>query len=467
MTDPDLLIVGGDVVTMDDERRVVRGATVAVVDGRIAAIGPEAQLRSSYPDAVEIDARDNVVIPGLINAHQHTTADPFARSLIPDNITSQESIFDWVVPMHAEVDGDDDELTATLTAVENLTHGVTTLLEPGTVAHPLRVAAGLTAAGIRGRVGRWGWDVDGVPYSLPAAESLAAQEETVRALPASGPVTGWVTLVGHDLASDELFCGAAELAARLDVGVTWHMSPGPNDVESYAKRSGLRPIMHLDRLGVLGPRLLLGHAVWLDDDELDAIVTTRTGVASCPGAYLRLGQGFTRAGRHAELARRGGRLALGTDAHNAGDVSDVLHAAYLLAALDRDRGEDAFGLRADTAFALATIDGARAVGLDHLVGSLEVGKLADLVVLDATGPTWTPRGELALHLVYGAAGANVRDVVVNGRVVVQDRKMTGVDTAALRREAYDRSASLLRRAGIHAKHRWPIVDAAEYAEAPR
>jgi 5-methylthioadenosine/S-adenosylhomocysteine deaminase len=456
-----LLVVGGDVVTMGPGREVVTDATIAVEGGRIAAVGTAAAMRTRFPGTPELDARDCVVIPGLVNAHQHTTADPLVRSAIPDDLSATESIFDWAVPLHAAVTGDDDELSATLTAVESLTRGVTTLLEPGTVAHPPRVAAGLRAAGIRGRVGRWGWDVTGQPYALPADETLAAQAETVNAIGAAGTVTGWVTLVGHDLASDALFTGAADLAARLDTGVTWHLSPGPEDAVAYAKRAGTRPVLHLRDLGVLGPRLLLGHAVWLDGAELDAVLESGTAIASCPGAYLRLGQGFTRAGRHGELVRRGGRLALGCDSHNAGDVPDVLRAAWLLAALEKDRGGP-WSLRADEAFALATIDGARAVGLGDLVGSIEVGKAADLVVLDAREPAWTPRGDLATQLVWGAPSHTVRDVLVDGAVVVRDRRVITVDVDALRREAAERSAALLRRAGIDMPRRWPLLPAAEY-----
>ncbi|MFF4772175.1 amidohydrolase family protein [Microtetraspora fusca] len=461
----DLLVVGGDVVTMAPGREVVTGAAIAVAGGRIAAIGAPGELRARFPGSPELDARECVVIPGMVNAHQHTTADPLVRSMIPDDISSQEAIFDWIVPLHDQVSGDDDELAAALTAAESLLRGVTTLLDPGTVAHPLRVAAGLASAGIRARVGRWGWDVPGVAHALPAAETLALQEETVRALSQGGTVTGWVTLVGHDLASDELFTGAAELAERLDVGLTWHISPSAADTRAYAERAGTSPVLHFRRLGVLGPRLLLGHAVWLDDAEIDAVVESGTAVASCPGAYLRLGQGYGRAGRHAELVRRGGRVALGGDSHNAGDVPDVLATARLLAALERDRDETPV-LRADQVFALATIDGARAAGLGGLVGSVEVGKAADLVIMDTRDLSWTPRGDLATHLVWGAPTHTVRDVLVDGRVVVRDRRLTMLDADALRREATDRSAALLRRAGLDVPHRWPVVPADSYARRP-
>ncbi|BCJ56980.1 amidohydrolase family protein [Micromonospora endophytica] len=457
----DLLVVGADLVTMAPGREVVTASTVAIADGRIAAIGPAAALRAAYPGTPELDATGCVVVPGLVNAHQHTTADPLVRSTIPDDVPAQRAIFDWIVPLHAAVDGDDDELSATLTAVEALSHGVTTLLEPGTVAHPTRVARGLRTAGIRARVGCWGWDTPGAPYALPAADALAAQADTVAALAGDALVTGWITLVGHDLASDELFTGAAELAQRLDVPMTWHLSPGPEDAVAYAAAGRARPVLHLRELGVLGPRLLLGHAVWLDDAEVTALVESGTAVASCPGAYLRLGQGFSRAGRHTELRRAGGRLALGTDSHNAGDTPDVWRAARLFAGLERDRGV-ADPLRADEVFALATVDGAAAVGLGDTIGSIEVGKAADLVVLDTRTIAWIPRGDLPTQLVWGAVGHSVRDVLVDGRVVLRDRRITTVDVDALREEAADRRAALLRRSGIDISPRWPTVPATDY-----
>jgi 5-methylthioadenosine/S-adenosylhomocysteine deaminase len=459
----DLLITGADVVTMDAERRVLTGGAIAIVRGTIAAVGATESARARYPSAPELDAEGCIVVPGMVNAHQHTTASPLTRSLVPESVTGDESIFEWSVPTHAAVTADDDEVSAALVATESLLHGVTTLLDPGTVAHPEAVARGLRAAGIRGRVGCWGWDVAGQPHAGTVGEVLERQEATVHAIGTHGTVTGWVTLVGHALASDALFEGAAALAERLDVGITWHLSPSDADVRSYAVRSGLRPVEHLRRLGVLGPRVLLGHAVWIDAAELEALLDSGTAVASCPAAYARLGQGLVRAGRHPELARRGGRVALGCDAHNAGDDPDVLRAAWLLAALDRDRGgPDPF--RADEAFALATVDGAQAVGLGDTVGSIEVGKQADLVVLDGDDLAWTPRGDYALQLVYGSGGRAVRDVLVAGRVVVRDRKVTTLDVAALRTEARRRSAELIDRAGLTARPRWPVSPAPPLAD---
>jgi 5-methylthioadenosine/S-adenosylhomocysteine deaminase len=455
----DLLVAGGDVVTMNDRREVLLGGTVAVAGDRIVAVGSTTELRAAHPAADVLDASGCVVIPGLIDAHQHLTGDPLVRSCIPDLLAPGESIFSWSVPLHGQHTPDDDELSTTLTAVECLRNGTTTVVEAGTVANPDRVAKALEGVGLRGTVGTWGWDVEGVPFSAAADEVLARQREVVTRWPAGGLVEGWVTLVGHSLASDELLAGAADLARQHQVGMTMHMSPTSSDPESYLARTGRRPLVHLDTLGVLGRHLLLAHGVWLDDSEVELVLAREVAIAYTPWAYVRLGQGVSRAGRHAEIVERGGRVALGCDACNAADHHDVHKQAALAAGLARDTRIDPTRFGAHQAFELATIRGAEAIGMDDRIGSLEAGKLADLVVHDARTLDWTPRGDVGLQLVWGTDGRTVRDVVVGGRVVVRDGVCTTVDVDALRAEVATAQRSLLQRAGIEIPHPWPQVTA--------
>ncbi len=453
------IITGGDVVTMNGSRQVLLGGSVVIADGLIAAVGSTAELRAIHPDAAVVDATDCVVTPGMINAHQHLTGDPLIRSCIPDLLAPGASIFDWAVPIHAEHSGDDDELSATLCAVECAQNGVTTVVEAGTVAHPGRVATAMAAVGVRGTVGTWGWDIEEGPFVGSVAEVLERQQAVVEAYPAGGLVEGWVTLVGHDLASDELLVGASELARTLRTGMTMHLSPTSSDPDSYLARTGRRPVTHLHDLGVLGANLLLAHGVWLDDEEIDLVLATRTAIAYCPWAYLRLGQGVTRVGRHAEIVERGGRVALGCDAANAGDVTDILRAAALAAGIARDSRLEPQRFGAHQAFELATIAGAEALGMADRIGSLEVGKQADIVVHQATGWGWSPRGDIGLQLVWGTDGRSVRDVFIAGRPVIRGGRCVTVDAAALRGEALARQQSLLDRAGISIPHVWPQVDA--------
>ncbi len=453
------IVANGDVVTMNGGRQVLIGGAVAIVGELIVAVGSTGDVRAAHPDAEVIDATDCVVTPGMINAHQHLTGDPLVRSCIPDLLAPGASIFEWAVPIHAEHTADDDELSASLCAVECAQNGVTTVIEAGTVAHPDRVAKAMHSVGIRGTVGTWGWDVDEGPFVGTVTEVLERQRSVVEAFPAGGLVEGWVTLVGHDLASDDLLSGAADLARSLGTGLTMHMSPTSSDPEHYLSRTGRRPITHLQHLGVLGPNLLLAHGVWLDDEEIDLILSSRTAIAYCPWAYLRLGQGVTRAGRHAEIVERGGRVALGCDAGNAGDVADILRAAALAAGIARDARLEPQRFGAHQAFELATIAGAEAIGMADRVGSIEVGKRADIVVHQATEWGWSPRGDVGLQLVWGTDGRSVRDVFVDGRAIVRDGHCVTVDAPALRREAREHQRSLLDRAGITIPHVWPHVDA--------
>ncbi|MCF8541991.1 MAG: amidohydrolase family protein [Candidatus Nanopelagicales bacterium] len=453
----DLLVTGGDVVTMNGAREVLVGGAVAVLDGRIVAVGSTSALRATYPGTAELDAAGCVVTPGMVDAHQHHTGDALVRSAIPDDLPLGESIYEWAVPLHAAHTADDDEIASLLTCVESLRSGVTTVVEAGTVAHPDRVADAMTRAGLRGSVGRWGSDTPGLPLSAPADEVLAEAKELLERYPPGGRVTAWVTLVGHSLASDDLLAGAAALARRFEAPMTMHISPSDTDVHDYLSRTGVRPLVHLDRLGVLGPHLVLAHAVHLDDDEVDLLLASRSAVAYCPWAYLRLGQGVAHAGRHAEIVERGGRVALGCDSVNAGDAIDVLRTAALASGLAKDQASDATRLPAAVAFELATIRGADAIGMAGTIGSLEVGKAADLVVHRTDGPGWVPRGDLAHTLVWSTDGRSVRDVVVDGRVVVRDGVCTTVDEVALREAATTARADLLRRAGMSPPSSWPLI----------
>ncbi len=210
---------------------------------------------------------------------------------------------------------------------------------------------------------------------------------------------------------------------------------------------------------MLGSHLLIGHGVWLDDEEVELILASDTAIAYCPWAYLRLGQGVFANGRHAEIVERGGRVALGCDAGNAGDAIDILRVAALAAGIARDARLDATRFGAHEVFELATIAGARAIGMGDRIGSIEVGKQADLVVHRTDTPGWTPRGDVGLQLVWGTDGRSVRDVFVAGRHVVRDGQVTTIDVDALRAAAGDRQRRLLERAGIVVPHVWPQLDA--------
>ena len=442
---------------MNSRREIIRDGAVAIDGATIVAVDKASVLSAQFPDAEILGDAHAVITPGFINAHQHLTGDRLIRSGIPDDLAPSQSIFEWAVPIHAHHTGADDELSATLSCVEQVTNGVTTIVEAGTVAHPDRVATAMRTVGLRGAIGMWGWDVDDGPFAAPPAEVLDRQRALVGRLRSDELVEGWVTLVGHDLMSDELLVGASDLARELHTGLTFHISPSSSDAVAYLARCGVRPLVHFDRLGALGAHVLLAHAVHLDDAECDIVLRTNTAIAYTPWAYLRLGQGVSAHGRHGELHRRGVRIALGCDSENASDALDPLRVAALAAGIAKDQTLDPMSFGAHDAFEMLTIRGAEAIGMADRIGSLEAGKRADLVVHDTSGPHWITRSaDPVLQLVWASDGRSVRDVIVHGRIVIRSGRCLTVDSDALRDAANEASAGLLRRAGLHPRPRWPV-----------
>ena len=456
-TGVDLLIEGGWVVTMDAARTMVRHGAVAVRDGRIVDVGPAAEVGARCAAARRLGGADAVVVPGFVNAHQHLTGDRLVRATIPDTITSEQSIFTWAVPLHAAHRPDDDELSAVCSLAEAATNGITFTVEAGTVAHPERVLAAFERVGVGGTLGSWGSDAPGLPYAGTVDAVLDRQRRVLELTSGHPAVRGWVTLVGHDLMSDELVAAASHLARQSATMLTFHLAPTAADPAAYLARTGQRPVAHLDGLGALGRHVLIGHGVHLDAGEIDTLLATGTAIAYCPWAYLRLGQGVTGAGRHADFLERGGRLALGCDSENAGDAIDVLRAAALAAGLARDTRREPTRFGAHTALELATIGGAEAVGMADELGSLEPGKRADVVVIGTSGERWTPPGlDPVLDLVWASGSRSVSDVVAGGCVVVEGGRCVTVDVDDLRGEVAEAQARLLRDAGLEPRPAWPV-----------
>lgn len=451
-------IVRGTIVTMDAERTIMGNGAVVIEGDVISAVGPYDTLRAQHPDHEVFGSPSDLVVPGYINGHQHLTGDRLIQSSIPDDLAPGEAIFTWVVPIHGEHTGDDDELSATLTLAESLTNGVTTTFEAGTVAHPERIKAAALKLGARLTIGTWGWDIEHGPFTGSVDEVLDRQRVSLD-LADGGLISSWVTLVGHDLMSDELVVAATELAREREVGMTFHLSPSTSDTDSYLASTGKAPLVHLDSLGVLGPHLALGHGVHLDDDEVAIALRTELAVVSCPWAYLRLGQGLSHRFRHFDLWKAGGRVALGCDSENAGDQVDGLRAAALFAGMAKDTQMDPTIFGAHEGLELLTIKGAEALGIADRVGSIEVGKQADLVVHDRTRVEWIPPSpDPVLQLVWGSDGRSVRDVFVAGQQVVRDGAITALDVTDLIDEAVDAGAALRKRSNVPAAARWPVQD---------
>lgn len=465
MTEPervDTIVDAWYVVTMDEHRDVIRNGSVAVRDGQIVAVGPRGEIDGRFVAGRRIGGDRFVVTPGLVNTHIHITGEPLTRGYVPDDTPFEENVLTWLCPLYAAHGPDDERISAQLAATEMLRTGTTTFLEAGTIRFLDEVFEGLAVTGIRGRLGRWVWDLPPEPDVYRQGTDVAIghlQSQLERyADVADGRLAAWSTVVGHTTCSDPLWRAARSLADDHGVGMSFHMSPARMDPDGFAAEFGQRPLVHLDELGVLGDDVCVTHCVHVDDRELDALARTRSSVAHCPTTALKVSYGVTQIGRMPEMVQRGINVSIGTDGNNASNYSDLMRATYLVAGLFKDARMDPQQFPAEAVFEMATIGGARSMRLQDSIGSLEVGKRADLVLHDTDRPEWRPLLNVVNQLVWSADGRGVHTVLVDGRVVVEDGHVTGIDEAALWRQAQAAGEAIVVRAGLPDRAKWPIRD---------
>jgi cytosine/adenosine deaminase-related metal-dependent hydrolase len=234
------------------------------------------------------------------------------------------------------------------------------------------------------------------------------------------------------------------------------MSPAKVDPEGFLAEFGQRPMMHLAELGVLGEDVCITHAVHVDDHEIAAMAETGTSVAHCPTTALKVSYGVTQVGKFPEMVQRGVNVSIGTDGNNASNYSDLMRATYLVAGLFKDARTDPQMFPAEKAFEMATIGGARSMGMQDRIGSLEVGKRADLVLHDTDRPEWRPLHNVANQLVWSADGRGVHTVLVDGKVVVEDGHMTTIDERELWDRAQRAGEAVIARSGLPDRSKWPM-----------
>lgn len=449
----DTLIMHTMVVTMNTARHIILDGAIVLKADRIVAVGKTAELEKQVSARETIDGRRFVITPGLVNGHIHVTGEPLTRGLVPDNVSFEESVWKWISPIHAFYTPADERLSAQLAAVEMLKSGTTCFLEAGTIDHLDAVVEGLLEAGIRARVGAR--VSDRAPETTDAAIALL-EDELGRYPGRNGAlVAAWPILLGHTICSDTLWRAARQLADDHIAGLSFHMSPAFGDVDWHLAKFGRRPVEHLADLGVLGSNVAITHLVHVDDSEVGLLAETGTSVAHCPTTALKTAYGITQVGRFPEMAARGINLCIGTDGNNGSNYSDLMRATYLVAGLFKDARRDPTVFPAEQAFEMATLGGARAMGLETEIGSLEVGKKADLICHDTNRPEWRPLLNVANQLVWSSDGRGVHSVWVDGKRVVNDYRCTTIDEDRLYAQSQRAAEQIVARSGLPTITRWP------------
>ncbi len=432
-------------MTCDAQHTVVR-ADVAVDRGRILAIGPDA--RSSLPPgSPTLDARGAVVMPGLVQGHIHLVQTLFRG--MADDVTLLTWLRRYIWPLEAAHDEVSLRASAELGLAELLRGGTTTILDMGTVHGHDAVLDACERSGIRALSGKALMDEgEGAPAGFleTTRDGLREAERQALAWPVSPDRRVWHAYCPRFIlsCSEDMLRGAAALSAQTGGLLHTHAAEQVEERDVVRALRGDDDVAALARCGVTGDRTVLAHGVQLTDAEMASLARAGTAVVHCPSSNLKLGSGIARV----EAMRKAGiRVGLGADGAPCNNHLDGFVELRLAALLSKITAGTS-SLPARDALRLATIEGARALGLDAEIGSVEVGKRADLTVVDIEDLHTAPATDLFSTLVYACQSRDVRHVVVDGQVVVKDRELLTLDATRVAAVARDEARRVALRAGV-------------------
>lgn len=453
------------VLTADASDTALTDVSILIEGDRIKAVGSRDEIERLHPSDLHevIDGRSLGATPGFVDTHVHLS-ETLSRASFPDNLGTRAWVFHWAKPFYAHVDADDEHLSVLLGTAEMLRSGTTCFLDMGAQNDPGITARAAEEIGIRGIIGRHaadsppdqlppGWTNDMVAHHF-FADADAALKELRRAVEtyhgyAGGRIRCWVNIEGKEPCSLELHIGARALAEELGVGTTYHIASSLQEAEIARERYSVDPITRIAKHDGLGSNLVLAHAVAVLDEEVGMLAGADTKVAFCPGTSLKLGKGAASSiGRYPEMMSAGVTVGLGTDGAAASGNMNLMRQVHIVAGLFKDARIDENMVGASKAFRMATIEGARALGWDDEIGSLEIGKKADLILFDLDHHEWTPYADPLQALVWSATSASIAQTWVDGRCVYREGSIQTIDEQDIRQRSRTAATRILQRAGL-------------------
>jgi 5-methylthioadenosine/S-adenosylhomocysteine deaminase len=421
----DTLIFPSWCVPVEPHALVLTDVAVAIGDGRIIGILPADEARSTYQPSAVAKRPGHVLIPGLVNSHTHA-AMTLLRGLSDDLVLGdwlRKAIWPaeqrWV---SAEFVRDGSELAI----AEMLSGGITCFSDQ--YYFPEIVAQTAADHGMRAVIGTPVIDFE-TAWAENAAECMLKGSDLVHDPYAGHPLVN-TCFAPHstDTLSDEAFIEMRVLADQLDLKVQIHLHESAAEIEAEMKRTGKRPLQRLTELGLVNASLLIVHGVHVTEAEIEQIANAGISVAHCPKSNLKLASGIAPV---REYKAAGVNVALGTDGAASNNLLSIIDEMRTAALLAKAVSGDASVISAATALRMATLDGANALGLGHEVGSIEVGKYADLTCIDLSQINSQPVYDPLSQVVYTASASQVSDVWVAGKQQLERGALTGIDTAEL------------------------------------
>ena len=417
------------VVTMDAQHRVIENGAVAVRGSRIVAVDTRAAIDRHFTAPQRLDRAEAVLIPGLIDTHTHAAMSLFRG--IADDLTLQDWLEHYIFPAEARNVTPDFVLWGTrLACLEMMLSGTTTFTDMYYFED--RAAQAVKEAGMRGVLGE---TIIGfpVPDAKTPRDSLAWTEGYIQRYRNDSLVTPAVAPHALYTNSAETLKAARALANKYSVPLVMHVAETQRENEDCEKQHGARAVPYLASLGVFDGLTVAAHCVWVDHHDMEILLQHGVGVAHCPSSNMKLGSGIAPV---TAMLAMGIHVGLGPDGPaGSNNDFDLMEEMNLAADLQKVATMDPRSVPAEQALAMATIGGARVIGREHDLGSLEAGKLADMVMIRLDRPHAVPLYNIYSQLVYALKGSDVRDVMVNGRVIVSDSRSLTLDAGVIMQKA--------------------------------
>jgi cytosine/adenosine deaminase-related metal-dependent hydrolase len=456
-----VILANATIVTMDPERRIITDGAVAVAGSTIVSVGKVADVLAAYPADQVRDQRGGLLMPGLIDGHVHLPQ-AMLRGCA-DEIPLWRWMTERVFVLEGAYTPADMRASTRLAILEMLKAGTTTFAETLILGrHDLpALARTIEETGIRAILPRGisdgGGYLDEAPLSAGISEdpddAIAEALEVARAWQGSERIRIWFGPRSTGGTGEALLRRLVELGRSEGLGLIQHYAMTTRERRYIRERFGCGQTAFLERIGMIGPDVVLLHACALDADDIAGLSGTGTSVVHCPTGPAKMGSGVTPV---ADLLDAGVNVALGTDANAANNGADLLRDLKWVAYLQKLAKSDPTVVTREQVLEAATIAGARALGLDAIIGSIEVGKRADLIVLRTDAPHWTPTLNIVSNIVYSSSGADVDTVMIDGRIVMEGRRMLTLDEDEVLGEARERSAALVESTGVEIPSAWPI-----------
>jgi 5-methylthioadenosine/S-adenosylhomocysteine deaminase len=448
----DLIVRHAYVITMDDVGRVIKDGAIAIAERRIVDVGDDTAVAHRYTADRIIDAKGAPVHPGLIECHIHASTLTL-RGTLPDHVAEDDLFDTFDCPYYNNVTDEEEYYGVVLAAIEMIRNGTTCFMEAGTVLEPSAAARAAELVGIRALIAdAFIWDQPGgfaqgkkdqesstshsrgvierAPKTIGEALKRLGQELKRNSDP-EALVTGHVAVLGLGTASEELLVEAKRQADAAGVVLNMHQSYSPADVAADRLRFGKDPLVYLAEIDFLGSNVTLAHANLLTDEECEVVFQRDTSLAKAPAASMLWGHGGCFHGRHAELWRRGANICLGSDSGNWSNDFDLFKQANLALLTAREAHGDRAYLMAEDVLRMATRGGAKATGLEDRIGSIEVGKRADIVIHTLNRPEMVPITDMTRNLICSSGSKSVHTVIVDGKVILEEGSFVDIDEEKL------------------------------------